>query len=267
MAGAEQVLGILYVDNLTATNSFSDEDLQFLIAFGGVAAIAIKNSRFADQIQRQAMVRSNFERYFAPNVAAEIAAQQGTVKLGGDKRPVTILFSDIRGFTTMSEHMLPDAIAGLLSDYFTEMVDVIFSHGGTLDKFIGDAIMALWGAPIPHADDPDRAVQAAIQMQKAIHTLNVKFKEDGRPTISVGIGINYGETFAGNIGSHLRLEYTVIGDAVNVASRLCSNAAGGDILISDSLYQVLKEKPEVEARDPLTVKNRAQAVKVWRVKL
>jgi adenylate cyclase len=167
----------------------------------------------------------------------------------------------------MSEHMLPDAIAGLLSDYFTEMVDVIFSHGGTLDKFIGDAIMALWGAPIPHADDPDRAVQAAIQMQKAIQALNVKFKEDGRPTISVGIGINYGETFAGNIGSHLRLEYTVIGDAVNVASRLCSNAAGGDILISDSLYQVLKEKPEVEARDPLTVKNRAQAVKVWRVKL
>ncbi|MDZ4863607.1 MAG: adenylate/guanylate cyclase domain-containing protein [Gemmatimonadota bacterium] len=267
MAGAEQVLGILYVDNLTATNSFSDEDLQFLIAFGGVAAIAIKNSRFADQIQRQAMVRSNFERYFAPNVAAEIAAQQGTVKLGGDKRPVTILFSDIRGFTTMSEHMLPDAIAGLLSDYFTEMVDVIFSHGGTLDKFIGDAIMALWGAPIPHADDPDRAVQAAIQMQKAIQILNVKFREDGRPIISVGIGINYGETFAGNIGSHLRLEYTVIGDAVNVASRLCSNAAGGDILISDSLYQVLKEKPEVEARDPLTVKNRAQAVKVWRVKL
>jgi adenylate cyclase len=265
MAGAEQVLGILYVDNLTATNSFSDEDLQFLIAFGGVAAIAIRNSRFAEQIQREAMVRSNFERYFAPNVAAEIAAQQGAIKLGGDKRPVTILFSDIRGFTTMSEHMSPDAIAGLLSDYFTEMVDIIFSHGGTLDKFIGDAIMALWGAPIPHADDPDRAVQAAIQMQQAIKQLNQKFKEAGRPQISVGIGINYGETFAGNIGSHLRLEYTVIGDAVNVASRLCSNAKGDEILISDPLYQVLKNKPPVDARDPLSVKNRAQAVPVWKV--
>jgi adenylate cyclase len=267
MAGAEQVLGILYVDNLTSTNSFSDEDLQFLIAFGGLAAIAIKNSRFAEQIQREAMVRSNFERYFAPNVAAEIAQQQGMVKLGGDKRPVTILFSDIRGFTSMSEHMNPDAIAGLLSDYFTEMVDVIFAHGGTLDKFIGDAIMALWGAPIPHEDDVDRAVQAAISMQKAITQLNEKFKADGRPTISVGIGINYGDTFAGNIGSHLRLEYTVIGDAVNVASRLCSNAKGGDILISDPLYQVLKEKPPVEAMQPLSVKNRAQPVSVWRVQV
>jgi adenylate cyclase len=267
MASAEQVLGILYVDNLTATDSFNDEDLQFLIAFGGLAAIAIKNSRFADQIQRQAMVRSNFERYFAPNVAAEIAQQQGMVKLGGDKRPVTILFSDIRGFTTMSEHMSPDAIAGLLSDYFTEMVDIIFANGGTLDKFIGDAIMALWGAPIPHADDPDRAVQAAIAMQRAIHHLNEKWAAEGRPTISVGIGINYGDTFAGNIGSHLRLEYTVIGDAVNVASRLCSNAKGSEILISDLLYQVLKQKPPVDARDPLSVKNRAQAVPVWSVKV
>jgi adenylate cyclase len=192
MAGPEQVLGILYVDNLTATNSFVDEDLQFLIAFGGLAAIAIKNSRFAEQIQWEAMVRSNFERYFAPNVAAEIAQQQGMVKLGGDKRAVTILFSDIRGFTTMSEHMSPDAIASLLSDYFTEMVDIIFAHGGTLDKFIGDAIMALWGAPIPHEDDPDRAMQAAITMQRAIAVLNAKWEEQGRPGISVGIGINYG---------------------------------------------------------------------------
>jgi adenylate cyclase len=262
-----KVLGILYVDNLTATNSFNDEDLQFLMSFGGLAATAIKVSRFAEQIQRQAMVRSNFERYFAPNVAAEIAQQQGAVKLGGDKRPVTILFSDIRGFTTMSEHMNPDAIAGLLSDYFTEMVDIVFANGGTLDKFIGDAIMALWGAPIPHADDPDRSVQAAIQMQRAIATLNAQWATEGRPPISVGIGINYGETFAGNIGSHMRLEYTVIGDAVNVASRLCSNAKGGEILISHPLYEMLKDKPPVEAREPLTVKNRAQAVPVWRVKV
>jgi adenylate cyclase len=267
MASAEQVLGVLYVDNLTWTNSFSDEDLQFLIAFGGLAAIAIKNSRFAEQIQREAMVRSNFERYFAPNVAAEIAQQQGAVKLGGDKRPVTVLFSDIRGFTTMSETMSPEGIAGLLSDYFTEMVDIIFSHGGTLDKFIGDAIMALWGAPIAHTDDADRAVQAAIAMQRAIAGLNAKWESEGRPKIGVGIGINHGDSFAGNIGSHLRLEYTVIGDTVNVASRLCSNAKGGEILISDPFYQVIKDKPPVDTRAPLNVKNRAQPVPVWSVKV
>jgi adenylate cyclase len=267
MASAEEVLGLLYVDNLTATNSFSDEDLQFLIAFGGLAAMGIRNSRYAQRLEREAIVRSNFERYFAPNVAAEIAQTEAAVRLGGDKRPMTILFSDIRGFTSMSETMNPDAIAGLLSDYFTEMVDVIFQHTGTLDKFIGDAIMALWGAPIAHEDDPDRAVRAAIGMQRALAGLNQKWESEGRPTIGVGIGINYGESFAGNIGSHLRLEYTVIGDAVNVASRLCSNSKGGEILISDQLYQVLKTKPPVEAMMPLAVKNRAQVVAVWKVKL
>jgi adenylate cyclase len=266
MAAADEVVGLLYVDNLTSTNSFSDEDLQFLIAFGGLAAMGIRNSNFALRLQREAMVRSNFERYFAPNVAAEIAQSQQAVKLGGDKRPVTVLFSDIRGFTSMSEAMSPEDIAGLLSDYFTEMVDVIFHHGGTLDKFIGDAIMALWGAPIPHEDDTDKAVQAAIGMQRGLAALNAKWAAEGRPQIEVGIGINHGEAFAGNIGSHLRLEYTVIGDVVNVASRLCSNAKGGDILVSDALYQVLREKPSVEAMEPLAVKNRAQPVKVWRVK-
>ncbi len=267
MAAAEEVLGLLYVDNLTATNSFNDEDLQFLIAFASLAAMGIRNSRFAQRLEREAIVRSNFERYFAPNVAAEIAQTEAAVRLGGDKRPMTILFSDIRGFTSMSETMNPDAIAGLLSDYFTEMVDVIFQHTGTLDKFIGDAIMALWGAPIAHADDPDRAVHAAIGMQRALIGLNQKWLSEGRPEIGVGIGINYGESFAGNIGSHLRLEYTVIGDAVNVASRLCSNSKAGEILISDQLYQVLKVKPPVEAMMPLAVKNRAQVVAVWKVKL
>lgn len=261
----DEAVGLLYVDNMTATNSFSDEDLQFLVAFSNLASVAVRNVRFAEQIQREAMVRSNFERYFAPNVAAEIAQQADAVKLGGEKRPVTVMFTDIRGFTSMSEAMVPDEIARLLSDYFTEMVDIIFEFGGTLDKFIGDAIMALWGAPIGHADDPDRAMQAAIAMQRAITGLNAKWQAQGRPSISVGIGINYGETFAGNIGSHLRLEYTVIGDAVNVASRLCSNAHGGEILISDPLYQVLKQKPGVNARAPLVVKNRAQAVSVWSV--
>ncbi|MGH7525500.1 MAG: adenylate/guanylate cyclase domain-containing protein, partial [Gemmatimonadales bacterium] len=227
MASGDRVLGLLYVDNLTASKSFSDEDLQFLVAFSGLAAIGIKNSRYADQVRREALVRSNFERYFAPNVAADIAQQEAVIRLGGERRPITVLFSDIRGFTTMAESMGPDAIAQLLSEYFSEMVEVIFEHGGTLDKFVGDAIMALWGAPISHPGDPDRALQAAVTMQQAIGELNRRWAAAGRPEIGVGIGINHGEVFAGNIGSHRRLEYTVIGDAVNVAARLCREAGPG----------------------------------------
>ncbi|HEU5357634.1 MAG TPA: adenylate/guanylate cyclase domain-containing protein [Gemmatimonadales bacterium] len=262
----DEAIGLLYVDNMTATNSFSDEDLQFLVAFSNLASIAVRNVRFAEQIQREAMVRSNFERYFAPNVAAEIAMQADAVKLGGEKRPVTVMFTDIRGFTSMSEAMNPDAIAQLLSDYFTEMVDIIFEFGGTLDKFIGDAIMALWGAPIAHPDDPDRAVQAAIAMQHAMAELNERLKKEGRPRIGVGIGINHGEVFAGNIGSHRRLEYTVIGDAVNTASRLCSKAAGGEILISQPFFDALSDKPPVDQLEPLALKGKTQAVPVLRVK-
>jgi adenylate cyclase len=266
MSSADEVLGVLYVDSMTAINSFSDEDLKFLIAFGGLAAVAIRNSRYAEQIQRQVLVRSNFERYFAPNVAAEIARLQGEVRPGGDKRPVTVLFSDIRGFTAMSERMTPDAIAELLSDYFTEMVDVIFEHGGTLDKFMGDAILALWGAPLAHEDDADRAMRAAIEMQEALTALNASWAERGGPPIGVGIGINYGEVFAGNIGIHRRLEYTVIGDAVNVASRLCSQAGAGEILLSESFYGQLREKPGVESLPPLTLKGKAKEVDVFRVR-
>jgi adenylate cyclase len=211
-------------------------------------------------------VRSNFERYFAPNVAAEIAQQQDAIRVGGDRRPITVLFSDIRGFTAIAESMGPDAIARLLSEYFTEMVEVIFEHGGTLDKFIGDAIMALWGAPIAHADDPDRALHAAIAMQRAIEDLNRSWAAAGRPEIGVGIGINYGEVFAGNIGSHRRLEYTVLGDAVNVASRLCAEAGPGEILVTEPLLGVVRNHVETEFLPELALKGKAQVVQVYRVK-
>jgi len=266
MASADEVLGILYVDNLTDANTFTDEDLQFLVAFSGLAAIGIKNSRFADQLQRETMVRSNFERYFAPNVAADIAQQEAAIRLGGERRPVTVLFSDIRGFTAIAETMAPDVIARLLSEYFTEMVEVIFEHGGTLDKFIGDAIMALWGAPIAHEDDPDRALRAAVAMQRGIEELNRRWAAAGRPEIGVGIGINYGEAFAGNIGSHRRLEYTVIGDAVNIANRLCAEAGAGEILVSEQLLQVVKKPVEVDFLPELALKGKAQALQVYRVK-
>jgi adenylate cyclase len=266
MTSGDQVLGLLYVDSVTAANSFTDEDLQFLVAFSGLVAIGIRNSRYAEQIRREALVRSNFERYFAPNIAAEIAQQDTAVPLGGDRRPITVLFSDIRGFTTMAESMGPDAIAQLLTEYFSEMVEIIFEHGGTLDKFVGDAIMALWGAPIAHEDDADRALKAAMAMQAAIARLNQRWVSIGRPEIGVGIGINHGEVFAGNIGSHRRLEYTVIGDAVNIAHRLCSEAGPGEILVTEALCRMVKGHVDYEYLPGLSLRGRTRSVEVYRVK-
>jgi adenylate cyclase len=266
LSSDQKVLGILYVDNQTAIHSFADEDLDFLMAFGGLTAVAIENSQLSDRLRREALVLSNFQRYFAPNVAAQIAQSEGAVQLGGAKRPVVIFFSDIRGFTPMSESMSPDDVATLLTEYFTEMVEIVFEHSGSLDKFMGDAIMALWGAPIAHEDDPDRAMKCAIDQLAALEKMNAKWKEKGRPDIKIGVGINFGEVFAGNFGSDRRLEYTVIGDAVNTASRLCSNAGPNEILISEAFYKALKHPPKVEALEPMQVKGKTKKVAVYRVK-
>ena len=266
MGTNQKVLGILYVDNQTAFHSFADEDLEFLIAFGGLTAVAIENSQLSERIQREAMVLSNFQRFFSPNVAAQIAQNAEEIQLKGEKRPVVMFFSDIRGFTPMSETMNPDEIASLLTEYFTEMVDILFERGGTLDKFIGDAIMALWGAPIAHADDADRAMACAIEQLDALANMNAKWREKGRRELQIGIGINFGEVFAGNLGSNRRLEYTVIGDAVNLAKRLCDVAGPNEILISESFYQALKKPPKVEALEPIQVKGKSKKIPIYRVK-
>jgi len=178
-----------------------------------------------------------------PELAAEIAAQEGEIRLGGTKRQAVVLFADIRGFTTLSEALSPDEIASLLNEYFTEMVEIVFEYGGTLDKFMGDAMMAIWGAPLHRPDDPDRAARAAVAMQRELRLRNEEWGRQGRRPLTVGIGLQAGEVFAGNIGSDRRLEYTVIGDAVNTAAHLCSEAGPGEILLGETLYQTLVAPP------------------------
>jgi len=265
IGSGDQVLGVLYVDNLTATQRFGDEDLDFLIAFSNIAAVALENSRFAERIRRETIVRSNFERFFAPTLAAKIAGDGEQVKLGGEKKTIAILFSDIRGFTSLSETMNPDDVASLLSEYFSVMVEIVFRHGGTLDKFIGDAVMAQWGAPIASADDADRAMAAAVDMLGELKELNAKWKEQKRPEMQVGIGLNYGESFAGYIGSDRRLEYTVIGDAVNISSRLCAQAEGGEILLTESMKKALSTPPKMTEKGSLELKGRKKPMPVYSV--
>ena len=265
LASTDRVLGVLYVDTLTAGRPFSEDDATLLYAFGGLAAVSIGKVRFAEEVRRENQVRANFERFFAPGVAARIAKQIGTIGLGGERRAVTILFSDIRGFTPMAEAMHPEAIAELLNGYFTEMVDVVFGYGGTLDKFMGDAIMALWGAPLAAPDDADRALQAALAMQRGLAALNTRWQAAGRPTIPIGIGLNHGEVFAGYMGSERRLEYSVIGDAVNTAYRLCGKAGPGEILLTETVLERLSSPPPVERVEDMELRGKARKVSVYRV--
>jgi adenylate cyclase len=263
----DRVLGVLYVDNVTTTHRFSEHDLEYLIAFAGIAAAGIENQQYAQRIQKEMLARENLTRYFAPQVAEQIASSREAARLGGDKRPVAVLFSDIRGFTPLSETMNPDDMASLLSEYFTEMVECVFRHDGTLDKFMGDAVMAQWGAPISTGEDADRALRAAVDMMRALKKLNVKWRTEGRPQLQIGIAVNYGEAFAGNIGSERRLEFTVIGDTVNTAYRLCSAAEAGQILITEEMKQALKSPPRLTSCPPMELKGKSQPVPVYCVVL
>jgi adenylate cyclase len=263
----DEALGVLYVDNVTTTHRFSEEDLEFCIAFASIAGTAIEREQFSIRIQREMVVRSNFQRYFAPALAERIASSPDALKLGGDKRRVAVLFSDIRGFTALSETMNPDDMAHLLTEYFTEMVECVFANNGTLDKFIGDAVMAQWGAPLGEPNDPDKAMEAAIKMIHELDMLNNRWRAAGKPELQIGIGLNVGEAFAGNIGSDRRMEYTVIGDTVNTASRLCSAAGPREILISDEFRRALKAPPGLIEMPPMELKGKSQPVPVFRVKM
>ena len=265
LMGSEGPLGVLYVDHAGDARDFADEDFDLCIAFAGIAAVAIENSQFSQRIQRQALARSNFERFFTPQLAKRIADSAETIRLGGDKHTVAVLFSDVRGFTALAESMRPEEIASLLTEYFTEMVDCVFRNEGALDKFMGDEIMAQWGAPIGTEEDADHAMTAALEMIRELHTLNESWRAKGRPELQVGIGLSYGEVFAGNIGSEKRLEFTVIGDTVNIANRLCSAAGPGEILVSDEFRRALKHPPPLVQCPPMELKNKSQAVTVYRV--
>jgi adenylate cyclase len=266
VAGEGRVLGVLYVDSATPSTSVSDEDLDFLVAFAGIGAVALDNIRYGERVREQAIVRKNFERFFAPHVASRIASMPEAVALGGERRDVAVLFADIRAFTPVAARMAPDDTARLLNEFFSEMVDCVFRHGGTLDKFLGDAVMAQWGAPLSAPDDADRAFEAARDMLAAVNALNQRWRAEGRPQLQIGIGLNYGEVFAGYTGSERRLEYTVIGDTVNTASRLCAWAEGGEILLTSAMRNALTRPHAIESRSPLILRGKQEPVAVFRAR-
>ncbi len=219
----------------------------------------------ASKLREKEYIEKTFERYVSKPLAREILSHRHELKLGGEEKVVTILFSDIRGFTALAEGLSPTDVVELLNEYFSMMVKVVGHFEGMVDKFMGDAVLALFGAPMPVGDEALRAVCCALAMQEAIKQFNQSGAKIGRDPIAAGIGINTGPVVAGNVGSALRMEYTVIGDSVNVASRLQSLAKADEILISEETFNQVQELVLVTACDSIQLKGRTTSCKVYRL--
>jgi adenylate cyclase len=264
LMGTNRMFGVLYADNMEKASAFTQEELNVFALVASQAGAAIDNAVAHQHIAEQAMQRAALERFLSPEVAEMVAANP-EIRLGGVNQKVTVMFADIRGFTTMSEMMEPGRVVEILNEYFTRVSDVILDYGGMIDKYIGDAVMAVFGAPLSKGDDSANAVNAAIQIQRLLIELNRDAVARQWPELRVGIGINTGMVTAGNIGSPKRLDYTVVGDSVNTASRLMANAAGQQILISHATASELADKFELEELPPLCVKGRIEPVHVFSV--
>ncbi len=261
----DTVLGVMMLDSKLATHAFDEKDLALFETVASQAAIAMQNTLFAKKLEREAVTRERFRRLLSPAIAEQVLSGELEVKKGGELRETTVLFVDIRGFTGISESFEPQVVVAALNEYFERMVEIVFRHEGTLDKFIGDEMMVLFGAPVSHPDDPTRAVRAALEMQRAVDALSREHESHGLPPFEIGIGINTGEVVAGYIGSSQALEYTVIGDPVNVGSRLCAIAKPGQVLISDETRQKLEGQFEVRELPEAKLKGKARPTKVFEV--
>jgi adenylate cyclase len=213
-------------------------------------------------------VKRLFSRYVPKDVYEQLLADPSRAALGGKRRVMTVLFSDVRGFTAMSEKATPEEVVGQLNEYFSRMVDVLFAHHGTLDKFVGDMVMGLFGAPLDDPDHPDHAVQAAIAMSHALDALNREWIAAGKPALDIGVGISTGEMVAGNIGSTAIMSYTVIGDTVNLGARLESlnKDYGTRIIISEGTHAALKGRYDIHPLGDVTVKGKSKPVQIFEVR-
>jgi adenylate cyclase len=263
----DQVIGIIHVDSPMLTNCFTLNDLDLLTALANYAAVAVERARLNQKIVAEEKKRERLGRFLSPQVTQRIlnaSDSQGAALGVPEVKDVSILFADIVGFTTMSEKMSPAAVALLLNDYLSRMTDVIFKYDGTLDKYIGDAIMAVYGAPLDMPDHAAAAVKSALEMQERLTEFNSERKEG--PHLRIRIGINSGKAVAGEIGSINKKEYTVLGDVVNTASRLESSVAKpGMVVIGENTYHAVTDQFECKSMGSFTLKGKEKLVSVYEV--
>lgn len=261
-----EFFGVIYLDTETLARPFTGDDLNLLQGVAGPVSISLKNAELVGRIETEARMRTSLSRYLSPDVVQQI--EDGSLKpnLGGDQVEGTIMFSDIVGFTAMSERLAPAAVVERLNAYFTEMLEAIFGWGGTVDKFGGDAVLAVWGAPVPAADHGIAAVGGALEMHVRLFALNLALEEAGETRIRMALGLNSGKFVAGNIGGADRIEWTVIGDTVNLAQRVESQGFHGCVLVSQATFTHI---PAAGAYGfpPVQVKNRQVPVKIYSVRV
>ena len=259
------VMGVIHLDSLLVANAFTEKDLGMLQAVAQQAAIAIENSRLVERIEKEALTRQKFEKMLSPNLVERVVNGELSIEKGGELRQVTVMFSDIRGFTELAEKLPPQDVVKMLNEYFELLVDVVFDFDGTLDKFIGDSLMAIWGAPVADAKMGQKAVQCAVEMQRSLQRFNTLRRLDGKLPIHTGIGVDVGECVLGYMGSSKTMAYTAVGATVNLASRLCAAARAGEILLSDAAYGASQNVIPAAKRKPLMLKGISQPVPSWSV--
>ncbi len=243
------VFGVIYVDNYCARDAFSSIDLEMLKAMAGQVAMFIRDHVLRKDLQREELLRSNLLRQFSPKIAEQILDKAARLQRGGERAdPVTILVSDVRSFTALSAKMDPDEVVRMLNEMFDAFVPIISEYGGIVDKFVGDSLLAVFGSPEPDSHQWEKAVRAALEMQRAMRMLGEGRKVRRLPVFQVGIGIHTGEAIHGFIGSAERVEFTVIGDTVNRAARYCDGAAPKEIVISQPVYEHVYRLVEVEPK-------------------
>lgn len=265
LIGQAGVLGLIHLDS-PGFERFNLRDRELLTAVAYQAALGIERARLTDQVRTEERLRQQFSRFLSPDVAQTVAlqiAETGDLPMKPVEQEATVLFSDIQGFTSMTETLPPLELQNLLNEYLSVMTDVIFEHGGTLDKFIGDGIMALFGAPVYHEDHAKRAIDTALDMLVQHQKLMVKV--DPSKHFRIRIGVNTGRVIAGLVGTRERLEYTVHGDTVNTASRLEGKAEPNSVYTSEATVAQLGDSYDVQEVGPLQLKGKAQSVQAFRV--
>jgi adenylate cyclase len=261
----KEVLGVLWLDS-EALAQFQPKDLEVITSVAGQAAMFIENTILAKKVEREIVLRDRFMRLVAPNVAEQMISGKLEVKKGGQLvQELTLFNSDIRGFTAMSEGTPAETIVEMLNEYFELMVETLFKYEGTLDKFMGDGIMAFWGAPLAHPDDAVRCVQCALDQMQVLDRFNRQRIIDGKPALAVGVGIHTGPGVVGYVGSSKALSYTVIGDTANTSSRLCASAASGQIVLSEMALARVGNRFEVEEIEARSLKGKEKAMRRFNV--